>query len=133
MTKARQRDRKRRHQQAELQGVSSAVTITGADASWPDAVRIVDALFRIYAEQAAAQDGISIEDALEVAWSLFERGCMRVVSRDAEHVGVEMCESRAEQRAQAAENRRLVEFRRRMIQPATQQGTIPAAALQTIH
>jgi hypothetical protein len=58
---------------------------------------------------------------------------MRVVSRDAEHVGVEMCESRAEQRAQAAENRRLVEFRRRMTQPATQHGATPAAELQTIH
>jgi hypothetical protein len=128
MTKTHQRDQKRRHQQAELQGTSSAV-----NASWPDTVWIVDALFRIYAEQAAAQDGVLIEDALEVAWSLFERGCMRVVSRDAEHVGVEMCESRAEQRAQAAKNRRLVEFRRRMTQPAAQQGAIRAAALQTVH
>ena len=106
------------------------MTVTGMDASWPEAVRIVDALFRVYAEQAFAQEGISIEDALEVAWSLFERGCMRVVSRDAEHVGVEMCESRAEQRAQAAENRRLVEFRRRM---TPQQGATSSAEPQTLH
>ena len=109
------------------------MTITGADASWPDTVGIVDALFRIYAEEAAAQECVPIEDALEGVWSLFERGCMRLVSRDAEHVGVQMCESRAEQRAQAAKNRRLVEFRRRMIQPATQHGAISAAELQTIH
>jgi hypothetical protein len=108
MSKTRQRERKRRPQ-------ADAVTVTSAGASWSEAVRIADAVFRLLAEKAAAQSGLSVEDELKDAWSLFKLGRLRLVARDdGGHLGVELCESRAEQRAQAGKNRRLVEFKRQV-------------------
>ena len=121
MTKARQRERQRRRR-AEAQG--AVRRDTGAGILSSDAVRIVDALFGLLAEKAAAQSGISIEEAIEESWSLLERGCLRLVARDDGHLGVELCESRAEQRVQAGKNRRLVEFRRQMAPAAAEPSTV---------
>jgi hypothetical protein len=117
MTKARQRERQRRR--AVRRGSD-----TGAGILSSDAVRIVDALFGLLAEKAAAQSGISIEEAIEESWSLLERGCLRLVARDDGHLGVELCESRAEQRVQAGKNRRLVELRRQIAPAAAEPSTV---------
>jgi hypothetical protein len=78
-------------------------------------IKILDVLFRELAEKAAARDNISIEDALDGSWTLFEAGFLRLVTDDDEHVGIEPCDNRAEQRAQARRNRPLVELRRRLL------------------
>jgi hypothetical protein len=123
MTKARQRERQRRRR-AEAQGAVRRGSDSGAGILSSDAVRIVDALFGLLAEKAAAQSGISIEEAIEESWSLLERGCLRLVARDDGHLGVELCESRAEQRVQAGKNRRLVELRRQIAPAAAEPSTV---------
>jgi hypothetical protein len=72
-------------------------------------VRIVDALFH---EMAERNNGG--EDVIDGSWLLFERGCLRLV-HDGKHMGIEPCDgNRAERRAQAKQNRPLVEFKRQM-------------------
>jgi hypothetical protein len=44
-----------------------------------ETVWIVEALIRLFAEKAAAAEGIPVEVAVEGAWSLFERGYLRLV------------------------------------------------------
>jgi hypothetical protein len=78
-------------------------------------IKILDVLFRDLAEKAAARDNISIEDAVDASWTLFEAGFLRLVADDDEHIGVEPCGNRAEQRAQARKNRSLVELRRQLL------------------
>jgi hypothetical protein len=79
-------------------------------------VKIVDVLFRGMAEKAAAENDISIEDAIEGSWTLFEAGFLRLVAGDDDRVGIKPCrEARAEQRAQARRNSPLVELRRRLL------------------
>ena len=75
-------------------------------------VRIVEALFLEMAKRSGS--GLSTEEALNGSWLLFERGCLRLVD-DGEHMGIEPCDgNRAERRAQAKQNRPLVEFKRQM-------------------
>ena len=77
-------------------------------------VRIVDALFHEMAERNNGGRGLSAEDVIDGSWLLFERGCLRLVD-DGEHMGIEPCDgNRAERRAQAKQNRPLVEFKRQM-------------------
>ena len=77
-------------------------------------VRIVDALFHEMAERNNGGRGLSAEDVIDGSWLLFERGCLRLVD-DGEHMGIEPCEgNRAKRRAQAKQNRPLVEFKRQM-------------------
>ena len=126
MTKARQRDRQKRRQ-AEAQKTVQRGGNTGEGVSWSEAVRIADAVFRLLAEKVAAQTCRAVEDELEDAWSLFQLGRLRLVARDdGGHLGVELCESRAEQRAQAGKNRRLVEWRCQMaLAAAAEPSTVP--------
>ena len=126
MTKARQRERQKRRQ-AEAQKTVQRGGNTGEGVSWSEAVRIADAVLRTLAEKAAAQSGLSAEDELEDAWCLFELGRLRLVARDdGEHLGVELCGSSAEQRAQAGKNRRLVEWRCQMaLAAAAEPSTVP--------
>jgi hypothetical protein len=121
MTKARQRERKKRLQKAAAaERVSAAKDDRATDEAM---VKIIDALFRNLAEKPAAETDVSIEDAIDGSWSLFEAGLLRLVARDDGHVGVEPCrENRAEQRMQATKNRPLVELRRQM---ASQDAPLP--------
>jgi hypothetical protein len=114
MTKARQRERKKRRQ-AEIQAGTAASMAADERAMDEALVKMVDALFRPVAERAAARDNISIEDAVDASWTLFEAGFLRLVTDDDEHIGVEPCDNRAEQRAQARKNRSLVELRRQLL------------------
>jgi hypothetical protein len=114
MTKARQREREKRLQRASI---AKRISAAQGDRATDEAmIKIVDALFRSLAEKAAAETDVSIEDAIDGSWSLFECGFFRLVARDDGHVGVEPCrENRAEQSMQATENRPLVELRRQML------------------
>jgi hypothetical protein len=114
MTKARQRERKKLMQRAAAtQRISAAAEEQETDEAM---VKIVDVVFRRMAEKAAAENNISIEDAIEGSWALFEAGILRLVARDDDRVGIEPCrENRVEQRAQAKKNRPLVELRRRVL------------------
>jgi hypothetical protein len=77
-------------------------------------VRIVDALFHEMAKRNNGGRGLSAEDVIDGSWLLFERGCLRLVD-DGKHMGIEPCDgNRAERRAQAKQNRPLVEFKRQM-------------------
>jgi hypothetical protein len=77
-------------------------------------IRIVDVLFHHFAQQMGPQTGFSIEKATAGLWILFEQGDLRLVASDNGGLAVETCgENRAERRAQARKNRRLVEFKRR--------------------
>jgi hypothetical protein len=76
-------------------------------------VRIVDVLFRHFAEQVSPQTGFSIEKATAGLWILFERGDLVTGAKGG--LAVETGgENRAERRAQAKKNRPLIEFRHRM-------------------
>jgi hypothetical protein len=121
MTKARQRDHKRRHQQAVLDRIDHGLM-----------VRIIDALFRELAEKMALQN-VSIEEAVEASWRLFEHGLLRLVS-EGESWGVGACGDICP-RAQAKKNRPVVEWRRALHRPDAelQQGAIPAAEPATLH
>jgi hypothetical protein len=80
-----------------------------------NAVLIVDALFRLTAAKTAAAEGVSVEDALEAVWTLFEAGFLHLVAgSDDEHpLGIEPYGfDRAERRAMAKQNKRLVQARR---------------------
>jgi hypothetical protein len=114
MTKARQRERKKQLQRvAAAQRMSAAAEEREMDEA---TVKIIDVVFRDVAEKAAAKNNISIEDAIEGSWALFEAGFLRLVARDDDRVGMEPCrENRVEQRAQAKKNRPLVELRRRVL------------------
>jgi hypothetical protein len=119
MTKARQRERKKRRQADERVGAertSPREPVENERATNEAMIKILEVLLRDFAEKAAAQDNnISVEDALDGSWTLFEAGFLRLVTDDDEHVGVEPCDNRAEQRAQARRNKPLVEFRRRLL------------------
>jgi hypothetical protein len=114
MTKARQRERKKRMQRAAAtQRISAAADEQETDEAM---VKIIDVVFRGMAEKAAGENNISIEDAIEGSWALFEAGFLRLVARDDDRVRIEPCrENRIEQRAQAKKNRPLVELRRRVL------------------
>jgi hypothetical protein len=112
MTKARQRERKKRRRAEPAHRPGPPEGERPTDEAM---LKMADALFRPLAEQATADSDVSIEDALDGTWTLFEAGFLRLVTDDGEHVGVEPCDNRAEQRAQARRNRPLVELRRRLL------------------
>jgi hypothetical protein len=73
--------------------------------------RVVDAAFRLYAEENLASIGLllSVEKAHQTLWQLFERGKIRLVSDNPDSVRVEYNNgSREERRAYAAQIRWLV-------------------------
>jgi hypothetical protein len=139
MTKARQRERRKRRQ-AEMQAGAGVSTVEDERPTDEAMVKMVDAVFRRLAEQAAADriagpvfralsvttsskhhlaeqaaaESDAIEDAIDGTWALFEAGFMRLVAHDDDRVDVEPC-GRAEQHAQARRNRPLAELRRRLL------------------
>jgi hypothetical protein len=80
-------------------------------------LKIVDALFSSIAERAVAREGVPFEEALEGAWSVYERGLVRLVDYpDRDSLGVEPCESRNERRTAARQNKLLASYRRRLVE-----------------
>jgi hypothetical protein len=73
VTKTRQRERKKRRQ-AEMQAGASVSTVKDEQATDEAMVKIVDVLFRGMAEKAAAENDISIEDAIEGSWTCSRLG-----------------------------------------------------------
>jgi hypothetical protein len=79
---------------------------------------LIDELFRAAAKEISGKENVSIEEALEGAWLLFELGLLRLARDDNTErpLGVEVCgANRAERQAVAKQNRCLVEFRRRQM------------------
>jgi hypothetical protein len=76
-------------------------------------VEIVDAVFSITAEETAVRENISLKDAREGMWALFEAGFIRLVNHS-DGTGVEPCLSRNERRAAAKKNKLLANYRRRI-------------------
>ena len=87
-------------------------SLTMNDDDLSSMVEIVDALFRILAEEAAGREGVTFEEAHEGTWALFEHGFVRLVG-DRDNLGIEPCISRNERRAAAKPNRVLASYRRR--------------------
>ena len=86
----------------------------------------VDAVFSITAEETADRENISLEDAQEGMWALFEAGFIRLVSHS-DSMGIELCLSRNERRAAAKKNKLLANYRRRIGEGALDRGgTHPA-------
>lgn len=75
--------------------------------------KIADATFRMFAEQAATEN-VTIEEALEESWSLYERGFLRLVSYD-EGLRLVPCVGQSERRAAAKQNATLSGYRRRLL------------------
>ena len=53
-------------------------SVTMNDDDLSSMVEIVDALFRILAEEAAGREGVTFEEAHEGTWALFEHGFVRL-------------------------------------------------------
>ena len=87
-------------------------SVTMNDDDLSSMVEIVDALFRILAEEAAGREGVTFEEAHEGTWALFEHGFVRLVG-DRDNLGIGPCISRNERRAAAKPNRVLASYRRR--------------------
>ena len=119
MTKARQHDRKRK-----------MVALDQFDRGLM--VRIVDVLFHELAETMAPQS-VSIEEAVEASWRLFERGLLRLVP-EGDSWGVGLCGDIGPC-AQAKKNKPVVEWRRALHRPDAelQQSAISEAESSTLH
>jgi hypothetical protein len=102
-------ERKRRRQ-AELR--AAGVDVRDEDAN---AVRVVDAMLRVLAEEEglATQMNISIEDAVNASWQLLACGALRLIG-DGSRLGVRPCPER-HWAAQTERNRPLIEARYRML------------------
>jgi hypothetical protein len=74
-------------------------------------LEIVDVVFGITAEETADRENISLEDAQEGMWALFEAGFIRLVSHS-DSMSIELCLSRNERRAAAKKNKLLANYRR---------------------
>ena len=81
----------------------------------------VDALFCSVADSIARSMGTSMEDEHQYIWKLFEDGYFRVVGTD-DNVGIVPCHSHDERRLAAEQNKRLVDYRRRVIEEAQATG-----------
>jgi hypothetical protein len=75
---------------------------------------ITDALFRVLAEETAARETSTVEEAYQGWWSLYERGLIQLVS-DADGPRTLPCVSRNERRAAAKQNGPLSLYRRRLL------------------
>ena len=86
---------------------------------WNIILETVDALFCSLADGIARRAHMTEEAAHEEAWVLFEQGYFRLVNEgDDASLGVEPCYSRNERDAAMKQNRRLADYRRRVIEEA---------------
>ena len=75
--------------------------------------KIADATFRMFAEQAATEN-VTIEEALEESWFLYERGFLRLVTYD-EGLRLVPSVGQSERRAAAKHNATLSGYRRSLL------------------
>lgn len=75
-------------------------------------VRIVDLLLREVAETTRRETGIPVADALEVGWSLFERGYIHVHSSGHDVLGIRETRT-APERFRLRRKHRMICLRRR--------------------
>ena len=86
---------------------------------WNIILETVDALFCSLADGIARRAHMTEEAAHEEAWVLFEQGYFKLVNEgDDASLGVEPCYSRNERDAAMKQNRRLADYRRRVIEEA---------------
>jgi hypothetical protein len=81
----------------------------------------VDALFCSVADGIASGTGTNMEAAHEEIWTLFEGGYFKLGGTD-DNVGIVPCHSHDERRLAAEQNKRLVDYRRRVIEEARATG-----------
>jgi hypothetical protein len=78
----------------------------------------VDALFYRLSNGIASPTGLSLVDSHEGLWASFAQGCFKLRGGDDESIGVVPCHSDEDRRAAAAQNKRLVDYRRHVIEQA---------------
>ena len=86
---------------------------------WNTILETVDALFCSLADGIARRTGMTEKAAHEEAWTLFEQGYFKLVNEgDDASLGVEPCYSHIARHAAMKQNRRLADYRRRVIEEA---------------
>ena len=89
------------------------------DDDWDIMLETVNALFCSLADGIARRAGMTEEAAHEEAWTLFEQGYFKLVNEgDDASLGVEPCYSQNARHAAMKQNRRLADYRRRVIEEA---------------
>src|SRR5262245_44724519 len=84
---------------------------------------MVNARFHRMAQKIGTREGIAVGDAFENVWRLFEDGLLELVMTGDSRLPVNVAPCGADQakrREAADQNRRLVEFRRRLMQQGAQ-------------
>jgi hypothetical protein len=85
--------------------------------NWAVILETVDALFCSVADGIPSGTDMSLEAAHEEIWTLFEGGYFKLVGTD-DNVGIVPCHSNDERRIAAEQNKRLADYRRRVIEEA---------------
>ena len=85
---------------------------------WNCVLDTVEALFYRLAVGIGVRADMSLADAHEEMWALFERGGFRLRDDDDDSVGVVPCHSDDDRRAAIEQNKRLAGYRRRIIEEA---------------
>jgi hypothetical protein len=89
------------------------------DDDWDIMLETVNALFCSLADGIARRTGMTEKAAHEEAWTLFEQGYFKLVNEgDDASLGVEPCYSHIARHAAIKQNRRLADYRRRVIEEA---------------
>ena len=87
------------------------------DDDWDIMLETVNALFCSLADGIARRTGMTEKAAHEEAWTLFEQGYFKLVNEgDDASLGVEPCYSHIARHAAMKQNRRLADYRRRVIE-----------------
>jgi hypothetical protein len=84
---------------------------------WDYILNYTDALFYCLSNGIASRTGLSLEDAHEETWVLFEQGCFKLVGTD-DSIGVVPCHSDDDRCAAMEQNQRLADYRRHVIEAA---------------
>ena len=85
---------------------------------WDYVLDTIDALFYHLAVGIGVRADMSLADAHEEAWVLFENGYFRLRCGDDDSVGVVPCHSDGDRCAAKEQNKRLADYRRHVIEEA---------------
>jgi hypothetical protein len=85
---------------------------------WDYILNTVDALFYRLSKGIVTRTGLSLVDAHEEAWELFEQGHFRMVGTDDGRASVVPCHNDNERRTAVEQNKPLADYRRRVIKEA---------------
>jgi hypothetical protein len=85
---------------------------------WDYILNYTDALFYCLSNGIASRTGLSLEDAHEKTWVLFEGGYFKLKTTDSDSVGVVPCHSDDDRCAAREENGPLACYRQRVIEDA---------------